>query len=166
MDIFDTTINQLLAEAVNPSKQTGPPYIVTDANGDTLYYKDSKYTILHRDNGPAVEYKDGSEAWYKDNELHRVGGPAITLLLTSGNPFYTMEIALHAGDKAWYQNGNLHRTDGPAVKRNNGTQLWYINGNKLSPKEIKEQKQKIALDKRVETDEDNAIGGVWGILNP
>ena len=149
------------------TQKFGPPYTKIYNNGEyKMYYKDPNLRIVHRVDGPAIEYADGSEAWYLNNQLHRVGGPAITLSLTSNKPFYTMEIALHAGDKAWYQNGKLHRTDGPAVKRNNGTQLWYINGNKLSPKEIKEQKQKIALDKRVETDEDNAIGGVWGILNP
>ena len=157
MDIFDTTINQLLTEAVNPSKQTGPPYIVTDTFGDTLYYKDSKHTILHRDNGPAVEYKDGSGAWYKDNKLHRVGGPAITLLLTSGNPFYTMEITLHAGDKAWYQNNYLHRTDGPAVERHNGQKLWYINGNRLTLKEIEEIKKKNAIKKEIIDNKNNRI---------
>ena len=157
MYIFDTTINQLLAEAVNPSKQTGPPYIVTDAKGDTLYFKDSKHTILHRDNGPAVEYKDGSEAWYKDNELHRVGGPAITLLLTSGNPFYTMMITLHAGDKAWYQNNYLHRTDGPAVERHNGQKLWYINGNRLTPEEVEEHKKKNAIKKEIIDNKNNRI---------
>tara|TARA_R110000868_G_scaffold292475_2_gene552961 strand:- start:337 stop:819 length:483 start_codon:yes stop_codon:yes gene_type:complete len=148
------------------TQKFGPPYTKIYNTGEKIYYKDPHFRIVHRVDGPAIEYADGSEAWYLNHELHRVGGPAITLLRTSDTPFYTMEIALHAGDKAWFQNDKLHRTDGPAVERNNGTQLWYINGNKLSPKEIKEQKQKIALDKRVETDEDNALGGVWGILNP
>ena len=149
------------------TQKFGPPYTKIYNNGEyKMYYKDPNFGIVHRVDGPAIEYADGSEAWYLNDQLHRVGGPAITLSLTCDKPFYTMEIALHAGDKAWYQNNKLHRTDGPAVERNNGTQLWYINGNKLSPKEIKEQKQKIALDKRVETDEGNAIGGIWGILNP
>ena len=149
------------------TQKFGPPYTKIYYNGEyKMYYKDPNLRIVHRVDGPAIEYADGSEAWYLNNQLHRVGGPAITLSLTSNKPFYTMEIALHAGDKAWYQNDELHRTDGPAVERHNGQKLWYINGNKLSPKEIKEHKQKIALDKRVETDEDNAIGGVWGILNP
>ena len=149
------------------TQKFGPPYTKIYNNGEyKMYYKDPNLRIVHRVDGPAIEYADGSEAWYLNNQLHRVGGPAITLSLTSNKPFYTMEIALHAGDKAWYQNNYLHRTDGPAVERHNGQKLWYINGNKLSPKEIKEHKQKIALDKRVETDEDNAIGGVWGILNP
>lgn len=35
------------------------------------------YAVLHRENGPAVEYEDGSEEWYLEGKLHRVDGPAI-----------------------------------------------------------------------------------------
>jgi len=137
-------------------------------NGEyKIYYKGPIFRkIIHRVDGPAIEYADGGEAWYLNDQLHRVGGPAITVSLTSGKPYYATKIALRAGDKAWYQNNKLHRTDGPAVERNNGDQLWYINGIELSPKEIEEQKQKIALDKQIASDENNAIGSVWGILNP
>lgn len=30
----------------------------------------------HRLDGPAIEFKDGSYAWYKNGKLHRRGGPA------------------------------------------------------------------------------------------
>ena len=39
-------------------------------------YKDP---ILHRDDGPAVIYEDGTELWYKDGFLHRDDGPAAIL---------------------------------------------------------------------------------------
>ena len=32
---------------------------------------------LHREDGPAVEYADGSKLWYKNGQLHREDGPAI-----------------------------------------------------------------------------------------
>ena len=32
--------------------------------------------ILHREDGPAVEFKDGSYMWYLNGQWHRVGGPA------------------------------------------------------------------------------------------
>lgn len=51
--------------------------------------------------------------WYKDGELHRVGGPAVT----SSN-----------GYCAWYKNGELHRMDGPAVKYASGLCVWYEDG--------------------------------------
>lgn len=31
----------------------------------------------HREDGPAVEYADGSKYWYQNGELHREDGPAI-----------------------------------------------------------------------------------------
>jgi len=32
---------------------------------------------LHREDGPAVEYTDGSRLWYINGQLHRIDGPAI-----------------------------------------------------------------------------------------
>lgn len=32
----------------------------------------------HRENGPAVEYSDGSEEWWVNDQLHREDGPAVT----------------------------------------------------------------------------------------
>ena len=92
MNIFDTTINQILAEAVNPSKQTGPPYIVEDEFGNIQYFKDRECDILHRDDGPAVTTEFGDLVWYKDGKLHRLGGPAVER---------------HDGEKKWYVNGNI-----------------------------------------------------------
>lgn len=30
----------------------------------TLYYKDKEMTMLHREDGPAVEWEDGNKAWW------------------------------------------------------------------------------------------------------
>jgi hypothetical protein len=35
--------------------------------------------LLHREDGPAVKYLDGTEAWYQNGKLHRDDGPAITV---------------------------------------------------------------------------------------
>ena len=131
------------------TKQKGPPYIVRNKYG-IYYYKDPDHELLHRLDGPAVEGKNGTKEWYKDGELHRLDGPAIE----------------HSnGTKEWYKDGKLHRLDGPAIiLANNGGVQWWINGIKLSPKEIEEQKQKIALDKQIASDQDNAIGGLWSTL--
>jgi len=32
---------------------------------------------LHRVDGPAVEYADGSREWWLDGKLHRADGPAV-----------------------------------------------------------------------------------------
>jgi len=33
--------------------------------------------LLHRIDGPAVIFVDGSKGWYKNGHLHRLNGPAI-----------------------------------------------------------------------------------------
>ena len=45
----------------------------------TSYFKDEHYTIRHRENGPAIEYKGGSKCWYLNGKPHRVNGPAVEL---------------------------------------------------------------------------------------
>ncbi len=51
-----------------------------------IYWSNDK-DQLHRLDGPAVEYADGSKEWYVDGKLHRLDGPAVE---------YT------DGHKAWY----------------------------------------------------------------
>ena len=57
-------------------------------NDHGTYWKvDGKY---HRENGPAVEWADGTKAWYLNNKLHREDGPAVERA---------------NGGKEWYLNG-------------------------------------------------------------
>jgi len=44
----------------------------------------------HRDNGPAVEYANGSKVWYVNGDCHRTDGPAIEC---------------EDGSKSWWLNG-------------------------------------------------------------
>jgi hypothetical protein len=55
--------------------------------GDKFWYKDDKY---HREDGPAVEWVNGSKEWWINGQLHREDGPAAE----SNN-----------GEKYWYLNG-------------------------------------------------------------
>ena len=82
-----------------------------DKYGTIRYY--NKERQLHRLDGPAVEYNDGSKEWYQNGNLHRLDGPA----RENSN-----------GHKAWYQNGELHRLDGPAREWSDGTREWWIEG--------------------------------------
>ena len=72
---------------------------------------------LHREDGPAREYANGSKYWYINGKCHRENGPAI-------------EYA--NGTKSWYLNGQLHREDGPAVEWNDGVTDWYLNNRLIS----------------------------------
>ena len=143
--------------------QIGPPYLEVDKYGTKWYHKDPEHTIIERTEKdpktgltlPAVEYVDGAKAWYFNNMQHRDEKDPVTgesLPATTDSK----------GNDEYFQNDKLHRTDGPAVVVGHGDSGgWYINGVRLSPAEVKEQKQKIALDKQVTSDQDNAIGGVW-----
>ena len=46
--------------------------------------------LLHRENGPSVEYANGDKCWWLNGKLHREDGPAIELA---------------SGYKAWWLNG-------------------------------------------------------------
>jgi len=64
--------------------------LYTHISHDKIYFKDRQMTIYHRHDGPAVEWFDGTKAWWVDGKRHRLDGPAI-------------EYA--DGDKFWYVDG-------------------------------------------------------------
>ena len=67
-----------------------PQYIEINELGSKFYYKDKEMKILHREDGPAVEWWDGSKEWYLNGKRHREDGPAIEYFF---------------GNKYWYLNG-------------------------------------------------------------
>ena len=81
---------------------------------------------LHREDGPALEYADGTKAWYINGKLHREDGPAAELA---------------NGTKCWYINNSLHRLDGPAIERASGSKCWYVDGKKLAEHQFIEATQ-------------------------
>ena len=50
-------------------------YTVEVYNGKNFWFKENT-KILHRENGPAVEWPDGSKQWFKNGLEHRENGPA------------------------------------------------------------------------------------------
>ena len=52
-------------------------YIHIDKNESKWYFKDKAMTVLHRDDGPAIEHSDGSKAWCINGKRHREDGPAV-----------------------------------------------------------------------------------------
>ena len=51
--------------------------VVDQRTGIRRYYNNSGQ--LHRLDGPAVIWRDGSEAWFHNGKLHRTTGPAVAL---------------------------------------------------------------------------------------
>ena len=79
--------------------------------------------LRHRDNGPAVEYSDGSQEYWLYGMKHRVNKPAIILKDQGFNVgFYTTEY--------WFY-GRLHREEGPAVLKSDGSQEFWIHGKRI-----------------------------------
>ena len=74
-------------------------YVTKRKNGDTFYFKDAAKQILHRTDGPAIEYANGDNTWIVNGKLHRLDGPAVEY---------------SDGDDAWWVNGisifTIHRT--------------------------------------------------------
>jgi hypothetical protein len=95
---------------------------------------------LHRDDGPALEYVDGTKIWYQHGMKHRDDGPAF--ISADGDNEWHQHGMLHRVDgpavidadglKEWWQHGKLHRDDGPAVIYAHGNNYWFLRGKKLS----------------------------------
>jgi hypothetical protein len=100
---------------------------IKTTEGATSYFSDEAMTVLHREDGPAIEWGDGGKDWYINGKLHREDGPAIE---------YTN------GYKAWYINDKRHREDGPAKEDANGNKEWYINGKHLTEEEFNTRMKK------------------------
>ena len=65
-------------------------FIHITESGNKFYYSDRDMTILHREDGPAVEWYDGSKSWFLNGKRHREDGPAYEDV---------------RGTKAWFLNG-------------------------------------------------------------
>ena len=100
---------------------------------DVSFYKKGTF-FYHREDGPAIEFADGTKKWYFNGRMHREGGPA-----------YESD-----GYEEWWINGNLHREDGPARVISGLGVEWYLNGVCFDTKErwfeeLTEEQKKKAL---------------------
>ena len=63
------------------------PNPIIDSEGNKRWYNEQRK--LHREDGPACEYLDGTKVWYLNGQRHREDGPAVEY---------------NNGDKEWYLN--------------------------------------------------------------
>lgn len=98
---------------VRPLNFTG--IIEYDDASKAWFFEDN----IHRLDGPAYEGPDGTKCWYIGGEHHRLDGPAVVY---------------PNGLKLWYINGKRHRLDGPAIEYADGSKEWWID-NELVEKE-------------------------------
>lgn len=100
-------------------REDGPA--VEFVNGTRWWFNNGK---KHRVDGPAVEYIDGSEEWWVDDVRHREDGPAVINL-----GHYQMH--------EWFKYGKRHRLDGPAVTCSNpDVESYYIDGERVLEEEF------------------------------
>ncbi len=64
-----------------------------DKNGNKYWTKNDG--LLHRLDGPAMEWANGHKEWYKNGWIHRLGGPAIEHV---------------DGRKEWWLKNKLYKT--------------------------------------------------------
>lgn len=105
---------------------------------------------LHRLDGPAVVFSNGTKQWYQNNKFHRLDGPAI--ISVDGTKHWFVNGMRHRldgpaiewadGTKEWYIDGNRHRLDGPAIERADGTKEWWIGDEEYSEDEFNKEIQR------------------------
>lgn len=97
---------------------------------------------LHKEDGPALAFEDGSQMWYKHGLVHRVGGPAITgkrQCMKRDDQLMDGTWAIQScvvKSLEWFVNGLRHRTDGPAVERDDLIFEYWTNGQRLHEDEF------------------------------
>ncbi|MCA8354219.1 hypothetical protein [Burkholderia cepacia] len=113
-----------------------------EENGEIRWYKND---ILHRTDGPAIEYPDGSQAWFSNGVRHRSGEPAYVGAdgseewwvrgVNIGKQIFIFQKFIFMLNldsqkilKEYLVNGMRHNEDGHAVMYFNGTRAWYLNG--------------------------------------
>lgn len=72
-----------------------------------------QHGVQHREDGPAIEQADGFKSWFRKGKSHRIGGPAIEQL---------------DGRREWKKDGEHHREDGPAIEWPDGRREWWLRG--------------------------------------
>ena len=107
---FDEVNRTTEEEEILP--QPPSPSVGTVLPDETVEHRNAQGQ-LHRLDGPAREWADGTKEWYVNGLRHRLDGPAFE----GAN-----------GTKGWYQNGIPHRLDGPAREGADGFRSWWVNG--------------------------------------
>jgi hypothetical protein len=118
---------------------------------DKFYYNDGTTSdewniskILHRVDGPAVEFASGGREWWIDGRLHRIDGPAIEW--ANGTKGWYVDGKRHRidgpaaeyadGGREWYVDDKLHRVDGPAMEWADGEKIWWIDDEEYTKKQF------------------------------
>ena len=97
-------------------------YVIVDEESTTRWYKDAKCKVLHRENGPAIEWANGSKSWWQNGQRHRTDGPAVVYA---------------NGSKAWYINNKEMTEDEFLAATQPAVELTVADIEKLLGKRVK-----------------------------
>jgi hypothetical protein len=92
---------------------------------------------LHRTDGPAVIWPDGSRFWFRHGRMHRTDGPAVER--PDGTREWLIDGVHHrddgpameipaTGQSIFYSHGVVHRDDGPAIVGSDGQGSFFYHG--------------------------------------
>ena len=95
-------------------------YKVTVFDGGGKYWRLND--VLHREDGPAIEYFSGGKMWYLNGELHREDGPAIDL---------------SNGTKEWHLNGEEYTEEEFNRKMSSTVEMTMSEIEELVGKKVK-----------------------------
>jgi hypothetical protein len=70
--------------------------LIIDNWGTKLHYLNGK---LHREDGPAVEWSNGSKEWYLNGKIHKEDGPAIEA--SNGFKYYYLNNIEYSEQNYW-----------------------------------------------------------------
>ena len=74
---YTTYKDKVSGETLYVSQSTDLVSRLGQSTDFTEYFKDKAMRILHRRDGPAIEYANGYKEWRVNNILHRLNGPAV-----------------------------------------------------------------------------------------
>jgi hypothetical protein len=106
-------------------------YLRDSSRGNAITEKWYINGLCHRDHAPAVtkittpckSYPNGlvrEHKWFNEGAEHRVDGPAVIQYDQNGD----------ISEEHWFCHGKLHRVDGPAIRRYNGSEEWWLHGQR------------------------------------
>jgi hypothetical protein len=119
------------------NKKTMKSKIMASSCGTKHWYDENG--LLHREDGPAVEYSNGSKVWYKNGRLHREDGPAIEWAdgkkewWVYGKRYTEEDIEKLPGifEKIKNQIKNTNPMKQKMIVDHDGTKRWYNEKNQL-----------------------------------
>jgi len=115
------------------------PKCIIDEDGNKFW--ENENGLLHREDGPAIEWASGIKEWFVEGKRHRENEAAYEglngykLYWLNGKKIEEKDLPWprctidEFGNKFWKnKKGQYHRKDGPAKEYINGDKFWYKNG--------------------------------------